>query len=43
MNSDKDSRGLGTQQRRVVDLLLQVCDNAEIASQLKMARRTVLE
>jgi hypothetical protein len=43
MNSDKDSRGLGPQQRRVVDLLLQVCDTADIASQLKMARRTLLE
>jgi hypothetical protein len=32
---------LGTRERQVADLLLQGCDNAEIAEQLKMPRRTV--
>jgi ATP/maltotriose-dependent transcriptional regulator MalT len=32
---------LGPRERQIVELLLQGCDNAEIASQLKMARRTV--
>src|SRR5580700_9072822 len=32
---------LGPREEQVVELLLQGCDNAEIASQLKMARRTV--
>src|SRR6202050_5449438 len=32
---------LGPREQQIVDLLLQGCDNAEIASQLKMARRTV--
>lgn len=32
---------LGPREQQVVELLLQGCDNAEIASQLKMARRTV--
>lgn len=32
---------LGPRERRIVELLLQGCDNAEIASELKMARRTV--
>ncbi len=31
----------GLREQQVVELLLQGCDNAEIASQLKMARRTV--
>src|SRR6202044_3851931 len=32
---------LGPREREIVELLLQGCDNAEIAKQLKMARRTV--
>ena len=32
---------LGPRERQIVELLLQGCDNAEIAKQLKMARRTV--
>jgi DNA-binding CsgD family transcriptional regulator len=32
---------LGPRERQIVELLLQGCDNAEIASQLHMARRTV--
>ena len=32
---------LGPREQQVVELLLQGCDNAEIASQLKMALRTV--
>jgi DNA-binding CsgD family transcriptional regulator len=32
---------LGPREQQIVDLLLQGCDNAEIATQLKMARRTV--
>src|SRR5271156_1869353 len=32
---------LGPRERQIVELLLQGCDNAEIASQLNMARRTV--
>lgn len=32
---------LGPRERQIVELLLQGCDNAEIATQLKMARRTV--
>src|SRR5690348_13275599 len=32
---------LGPRERQIAELLLQGCDNAEIASQLKMARRTV--
>ena len=32
---------LGPREEQIVALLLQGCDNAEIASQLKMARRTV--
>ena len=32
---------LGPREEQVVELLLQGCDNAEIASQLNMARRTV--
>jgi len=32
---------LGPRERQVVELLLQGCDNAEIARELKMARRTV--
>jgi DNA-binding NarL/FixJ family response regulator len=31
---------LGPREQQVIELLLQGCDNAEIASQLKMARRT---
>ena len=31
----------GLREQQVVELLLQGCDNAEIANQLKMARRTV--
>ena len=37
---DQTSR-LGPRERQIVELLLQGCDNAEIASQLNMARRTV--
>jgi hypothetical protein len=32
---------LGPRERQIAELLLQGCDNQEIASQLKMARRTV--
>src|SRR5450432_2442020 len=32
---------LGPREEQIFELLLQGCDNAEIASQLKMARRTV--
>ena len=32
---------LGPREQQVLELLLQGCDNAEIASQLKMALRTV--
>src|ERR1700756_914475 len=32
---------LGPREQQIVELLLQGCDNAEIATQLKMARRTV--
>src|SRR5258708_39114006 len=32
---------LGPREQQIVELLLQGCDNAEIASKLKMARRTV--
>ena len=32
---------LGPREQQVVELLMQGCDNAEIASELKMARRTV--
>src|SRR5271168_4169706 len=37
----EQSMRLGPREEQVVELLLQGCDNAEIASQLKMARRTV--
>ena len=32
---------LGPREQQIVELLLQGCDNAEIARELKMARRTV--
>src|SRR5438552_8078832 len=32
---------LGPREQQIVELLLQGCDNGEIAQQLKMARRTV--
>ena len=32
---------LGPREQQIVELLLQGCDNAEIAAELKMARRTV--
>src|SRR5437660_3281270 len=32
---------LGPRDQQIIDLLLQGCDNAEIAKQLNMARRTV--
>ena len=32
---------LGQREQQVADLLLEGCENSEIASQLKMARRTV--
>jgi DNA-binding CsgD family transcriptional regulator len=50
LEARKSSRGkamkeqpvrLGPREQQIVELLLQGCDNAEIASQLKMARRTV--
>jgi len=37
---DKPIR-LGPREQQIADLLLQGCDNAEIAKQLNMARRTV--
>ncbi|MBV8051209.1 MAG: helix-turn-helix transcriptional regulator [Acidobacteriaceae bacterium] len=37
---DKPIR-LGPREQQIADLLLQGCDNSEIAKQLKMARRTV--
>src|SRR5437588_4765205 len=33
--------GLGSREQQIVELLLQGCDNEEIARQLNMARRTV--
>jgi DNA-binding NarL/FixJ family response regulator len=36
-----DQIQLGPRELQVVELLLQGCDNAEIAKELKMARRTV--
>ena len=38
--NEQDVR-LSPREQQVVELLLQGCDNAEIASQLNMARRTV--
>src|ERR1700730_6734126 len=38
---NEQSFRLGPREQQIVELLLQGCDNAEIASQLKMARRTV--
>jgi DNA-binding NarL/FixJ family response regulator len=38
---DQQSVRLGPREQQIVELLLQGCDNAEIARQLKMARRTV--
>src|SRR6476619_4482726 len=38
--NDKPIR-LGPREQQIAELLLQGCDNAEIAKQLKMARRTV--
>jgi DNA-binding NarL/FixJ family response regulator len=38
---DQRSVRLGPREQQIVELLLQGCDNAEIACQLKMARRTV--
>src|SRR5580658_2069092 len=38
---NEQSVRLGPREKQIVDLLLQGCDNAEIAKQLKMARRTV--
>lgn len=40
MNETPNVR-LGPREQQIVELLLQGCDNAEIASQLNMARRTV--
>jgi hypothetical protein len=37
----ENSIRLGPREQQIADLLLQGCDNAEIARQLKMARRTV--
>src|SRR5215469_7377197 len=37
----KDTFRLGKRDQQITELLLQGCDNAEIADQLKMARRTV--
>jgi len=38
--SDQTIR-LGRREQQIVELLLQGCDNADIAKQLNMARRTV--
>src|SRR5580692_6703178 len=38
---NEQSVRLGPREKQIVELLLQGCDNAEIAKQLKMARRTV--
>jgi DNA-binding NarL/FixJ family response regulator len=38
---NEQSVRLGPREKEIVELLLQGCDNAEIAKQLKMARRTV--
>lgn len=37
----KESMRLGKKDQQIADLLLQGCDNAEIAKELHMARRTV--
>src|ERR1700721_366081 len=37
----ENSAGLGPREQQIAELLLQGCDNDEIAKQLKMARRTV--
>jgi DNA-binding NarL/FixJ family response regulator len=37
----EQSDRLGPREKQIVELLLQGCDNAEIARQLNMARRTV--
>lgn len=37
----EESAQLGPREQQVADLLLQGCDNNEIAKELKMARRTV--
>jgi hypothetical protein len=37
----KDTFRLGKRDQQITELLLQGCDNAEIANELKMARRTV--
>jgi DNA-binding NarL/FixJ family response regulator len=37
----EESVQLGPREQQVADLLLQGCDNNEIAKELKMARRTV--
>jgi DNA-binding NarL/FixJ family response regulator len=37
----EESVRLGPREQQIVELLLQGCDNAEIATQLNMARRTV--
>src|SRR6185295_7614888 len=38
---NESSIRLGPREQQIAELLLQGCDNAEIARQLKMARRTV--
>ena len=38
---DQNSVSLGPREKQIAELLLQGCDNDEIAKQLKMARRTV--
>src|ERR1700722_245842 len=38
---EEKSVRLGPREKQIAELLLQGCDNTEIASQLKMARRTV--
>src|SRR5580698_11591840 len=38
---NEQSVRLGPREKQIVELLLQGCDNSEIARQLKMARRTV--
>jgi DNA-binding NarL/FixJ family response regulator len=38
---DEMFKEMGTRERRIVDLLLQGCDNSEIARDLNIAERTV--
>ncbi len=38
---DENFNHIGPRERQIIDLLLQGCDNAEIARDLNMAERTV--